>query len=86
MHHDARPFIYIVVAWSDVLRRDTVKVFPALLANDITPKISVLTRKSVTFFQFLFSSLTASRRQLASLSLNPEQSQLKDRRLACLSL
>lgn len=50
MQHDARPFIYIVVAWSDVLRRDTVKVFPALLANDITPKVSVLTQKSVTFF------------------------------------
>lgn len=52
MHHGARPFIYIVVAWSDVLRRYTVKVFPALLANDITPKVSVLTQKSVTFFSF----------------------------------
>lgn len=34
-----RAHLYIVVAWSDVLRRYTVKVFPALLANDITPKV-----------------------------------------------
>lgn len=49
-----RAHLYIVVAWSDVLRRYTVKVFPALLANDITPKVSVLTQNHSPF-SFLFS-------------------------------